>query len=448
MLVPLASLLLCVVVRMPSAEPTHKPALHFKNVAHIRTQANAGFTPFRISSPDIISGHHLTTRQRQFIAAANSWDVQSATRSAETEIFEVSIRSDGPLPDGVNMDGSVRVRSVQSLPGKGAASFDFLTVGSETHLLVLANRFGCGPATASLLSEPSQAQCNSTVIYTQRADQRDWTKWGSLPAVAPTATTHFTLAGQPHIVVAEHSEAASLGLKIFRVHLDSNGAPARFQLVQQLPCAGAVTAVAAIKADGVLWLIAAAWKASGASTKSPVFRLNSEQGLFEFHHAIQTNAPRGVIIWQQRSTKQMFVFFAEERNEETTSISSQLFIYDMNTTRFQLHQSLPTDGAHGATHFNALNGEEYLAVANFGDRTSKRYKAVSAVYTWDQEELEYRLVQELDTRGATGFAHFVLEDSDFLAVSCEGDIGKKKHQKSKLYRHVVQKPWHRSREEL
>ena len=198
-----AALLLPLIACLEMACAADRTRSHiFKSVAIIKTQGNLGFSEFRLSQsaePQLVGGG-----SKHYLAAANSWDLVSRDHSGSVELFEVSIRSGGPLADGVNMDGSLRVKSVQTLPAKGAAGIDFFSVGASTHLLVLTNRLDCGDVDAAAAA-PS---CNSTHIYSRpmqlpRGTQASWVKWTSLPghAAGPTGVVHFDIAGEPHIVI-------------------------------------------------------------------------------------------------------------------------------------------------------------------------------------------------------------------------------------------------------
>ena len=63
-----------------------------------------------------------------------------------------------------------------------------------------------------------------------------------------------------------------------------------------------------------------------------------------------------------------------------------------------------------------------------------RYEALSSLWRWDVAQRQFEKVAEVTTQGATDFEHFHLDGSDYLAVSNEGDIQKRLHQTSVIYR--------------
>ena len=48
--------------------------------------------------------------------------------------------------------------------------------------------------------------------------------------------------------------------------------------------------------------------------------------------------------------------------------------------RFTAVQAFATDGAHAAEHFRGVEGDDWIAIANFGDRLGKRYSAQSSLW--------------------------------------------------------------------
>ena len=107
-----------------------------------------------------------------------------------------------------------------------------------------------------------------------------------------------------------------------------------------------------------------------------------------------------------------------------------------NFGNFEVMASIPTDGAHGAEFFKPRNGQAgILAIANFGNRYQKRYESHSIICKFP----EFKHCQEIQTHGATDMEHFQLDIGDnhvvdYIIVSNEGDITKRKYQLSTLYR--------------
>eukprot|EP01051_Picozoa_sp_SAG22_P014675 SAG22_NODE_1817_length_3516_cov_34.397425_2_plen_208_part_00 len=123
------------------------------------------------------------------------------------------------------------------------------------------------------------------------------------------------------------------------------------------------------------------------------------------------------------------MLFAEDRSDSTTKVESRIWVLDEAAAggdgQWVLRQGLLTDGAHGAEHFETVDGVHHIAVANFGDRLGKRYKAQSTIWRCSSSATgtgaggtggQYELVQEVETQGATDCEHFVLDGQDYLAM--------------------------------
>jgi hypothetical protein len=89
----------------------------------------------------------------------------------------------------------------------------------------------------------------------------------------------------------------------------------------------------------------------------------------------------------------------------------------------------------------ACAGEEWLAIANFGDRLGAkqagvmpRYEALSSLWRWGTSQGQFEKVAEVTTYGATDWEHFHLDGLDYLAVSNEGNVQQRQHQTSVIYR--------------
>ncbi len=90
---------------------------------------------------------------------------------------------------------------------------------------------------------------------------------------------------------------------------------------------------------------------------------------------------------------QHYLFLSEDRGPDsrlgsTPRVESTLYVMGPDG-HFITVQTLPTDGAHAAEHFSA-GGQDFLAIANFGDRLGSkqagvlpRYEALSSLWQWD-----------------------------------------------------------------
>ena len=128
-----------------------------------------------------------------------------------------------------------------------------------------------------------------------------------------------------------------------------------------------------------------------------------------------------------------FLFLSEDRDTKSPRIASRLLTFNTTTNRFEVFQSIPTDGAHAAELFEGPGGKAYLAIANFGDRLGKRYASDSSVWEFDEQKRQFKQIATVPTQGATDWEHFSMQGRHYLVVSNEGDVSNGKFQISHAY---------------
>eukprot|EP00854_Cymbomonas_tetramitiformis_P016985 gene16985-20189_t len=169
-------------------------------------------------------------------------------------------------------------------------------------------------------------------------------------------------------------------------------------------------------------------------TKSSLYVLD-HQKKFQFYQSFQTTAPHDVEAFNMKGNS--FAFISSERDDSYPHLDSSLYAYDEKKGKFALHQNIPTDGAHAAKYFEAAQNS-WLAVANFGDRQRKRFKAESALFKWNSKTLKFEEHQKFMTFGATNFEYFRIGRNHYLAVSNEGDLtDSSRHHRNILYRDSI-----------
>jgi hypothetical protein len=411
-------------------------APRFIPAREVRTSGAAGFEYFRPSTGHGDGGGG-------YLVVANFWDGRSRTMDALSEVFSL---------ESARAPGGLAMRSVQTLAGKGAHGADVLTAHGR-QLLVVPSYYGCG-STRGAATE----RCKSTAIYEWR-EQRESSRPGGafvevarLATAGPAQSDHFEHGGDQYIVVGENFGDTIAVYRIDEAGLSGRGGGGgeqpslRFPRVQTLPCEGS-GAMAILSIAGEVWLVATSYhsKRGGWRTSSPVFRWHvpavaragrgqrAQLGGSGFvqEHSLPSVAPHDAEAWEMHG--RAWLFLAQDRDESSSRIDSQLFVFDAATRRFVGRQRMATDGAHGAEHFQ-LGDDHMLAVANFGDRHSKRYAALSSIWRWDVAAEQFAVVATLETSGATDFEHFVLPGGQhYLAVSNEGDVQKRLHQVSVVY---------------
>jgi len=116
---------------------------------------------------------------------------------------------------------------------------------------------------------------------------------------------------------------------------------------------------------------------------------------------------------------------------------SSLWVLNESTDKFELVQEIPTDGAEAAGMFEGPDGQAYLIVANYGDRSAKRYLSKSTLWrqvSFNTEgQLHFEQVAEVESFGATAVEHFVWRGRHYVALSNEGDVPNRLHQSSVIY---------------
>lgn len=85
---------------------------------------------------------------------------------------------------------------------------------------------------------------------------------------------------------------------------------------------------------------------------------------------------------------------------------------------FEVHQTM-TDGSVFVKDFEPMeiNGQTYLAVANYWDPATRRYNIDSIVYRWIDEKDMFVVAQRIGTYGATAVKTFVIDGEQYLAVA-------------------------------
>lgn len=219
-----------------------------------------------------------------------------------------------------------------------------------------------------------------------------------------------------------------------------------------------VASCATITINNELYLIGASYYNIGWETISIVYKFNNIDKLFYKHQSILTTGPHDVETISFNG--KYFLFFSEDRNDISSHINSNMFIWDDNINLFIHLQSINTDGAHASELF-IINNKLFLAIANFGDRQNKRYDSFSSI--WEYEEVSitstlkesinddecnsfinitknneglFKLITKIPTYGATDFEYFNISNKHYLIVSEEGDLqkGAKSFYNSHIYK--------------
>ncbi|XP_022808762.1 thrombospondin-type laminin G domain and EAR repeat-containing protein-like [Stylophora pistillata] len=171
-----------------------------------------------------------------------------------------------------------------------------------------------------------------------------------------------------------------------------------FEKVQDLPTRGA-TAVQHFTINGSLFL--AFWNYHGDihkhKTSSMIYKMNEPTGKFTLYQTLKTRD------------------FLAVANHKDGTYQLDSVIFQWNGRQFSVFQKIPTKGA---AHFKffTLNGEKYLAVANF--REGSTYSVKSVIFKWNEVFRHFVTLQSLQTYGAYDVRSFNINGHTFLAFAC------------------------------
>ena len=394
-------------------------------VASIQTQGNAGWESFRINNSD-------------YLSVANFWNGYSQDMSATSTVYNLS-----------KLNNTLELIKIFEFPSRGGHSVDFFEISESSKYLVTTNYYQCIPE--------SDVPCDSITIYKWNENLQTFNLFQYLKSKGPSQTDHFYFNNKHYIVVADNF-ANEIIIFIFDTSL------ILWLEYQRLPCIGiAAIAIAEMNNTNGIILIGASYHNEGWSTQSFVYQMNHSKynihNQFILIQEINTYGAHDAEL--QFYNQQLFLFFSEDRNEQTSRIQSNLYKFNEIEKRFVYLQNILTDGAHAAELFVVTN-YFFLIIANFGDRHNKRYKSNSELYIYNIYSDEFEIACTIETVGATDWEYFEINTNKnqplnmnnikyknldtnnnyyndfYLAVSNEGDIENRVDQISNIYQlHLI-----------
>ena len=194
-----------------------------------------------------------------------------------------------------------------------------------------------------------------------------------------------------------------------------------------------VGSMATITAGGRFFLLCACYvtQKHGWRVPSRVFVLDKAKGedkstptvgaRFVHHQALKTVGAHDVETFTAQGRG--FAFFSNDRDENSPKQHSALYSFNAENAQFELVQQVATDGAHAAEFFRSASGRDFIAVANLGDRQKNTYRRKSEIFAFHAgRDAPLESAALLSTRGATDFEAFSLANgARFLAVANEQD---------------------------
>ena len=175
-----------------------------------------------------------------------------------------------------------------------------------------------------------------------------------------------------------------------------------FEKVQDLPTRGAV-GVEHFIIDGSLFLAFANYHKTG----SMIYKMDKSTGRLSLYQTLQTRGAHGLEYISIANKHFLAVtnhYYGTYRLDST--------VYQWNGKLFVDFQKLSTNGASQFTYFK-VNGDSYLAVANYNDGSTHSIKSV--IYKWSSGK--FNRFQDIATEGARGCKAFVINGDTFIAFA-------------------------------
>ena len=94
------------------------------------------------------------------------------------------------------------------------------------------------------------------------------------------------------------------------------------------------------------------------------------------------------------------------------------------TDPFYLFQEITMDGIQDWVSFFSINGDSYMATANYrSSETANYYTLNSHVYKYNPSSLEFEIIQDIETHGARDIESFQIDNRTFIAFANERKVG-------------------------
>jgi hypothetical protein len=361
-LVRMFTLTLSLLCSSLAASPPGSP-VRLDVVASLDTAGCAGF------KYAFVDGNHL-------LVAANFWDGVSRDMGADSLVYRIAEPPPAGTPPPKVEGGGFRLAltEVQRVHGKGAHGADAFTLRGE-HYLVIPSYYGCGSA-QGIRARDSDA-CKSTLVlrYDQRsggANLGTFVEHQRLATSGPAQTVHFsTDDGTLFVAVGENFGHE---VCIYRADNGTDGTTLALARQQCLAVPGAGS-MAVAKVGSELVLVASSYHdpKTGWATRSRVFTADARSRAHHLRFAalerqpvIDTNGCHDVELARVgggERGEQLLLFLSEDRSPTGSRVESSLLVWDPNFRKFELHQRIPTDGAHGARLFEGPDGAAYVVAA-------------------------------------------------------------------------------------
>ena len=145
---------------------------------------------------------------------------------------------------------------------------------------------------------------------------------------------------------------------------------------------------------------------------SKIYKFNPSTSIFDEFFSISTHA--GIDVESFAIGSKSFFAFTNYNQGSTYAINSVVYVWDQETTQFELFQSIPTIGAVDFEYFE-IDGNSYLAVANQFDGT--QYNVQSQIMMFSTVNKQFENIQAVNTWRGQQIEQFNIGDRHFLGVT-------------------------------
>lgn len=254
---------------------------------------------------------------------------------------------------------------------------------------------------------------------------------------APSQSTHFMFKDKLYIMIADNEDGKLIAYQ-YVYRKQSRVFPFDWDLLREdVACKGvAALSILELSKDKLLLIGASYHSGEGFESKSPVYLLDASTIADDETKKLPWQLIQELPTFGAHDAEmisfqgEVYAYIAQDRNQETSFIASQVYKWNVESSQFDVFQTINGDGAHGAA-FYIYNDQLFLGIANFGDRHQKRYDAESKVFVLQNNN--FHEIASLHTIGATDLTFFAFEQRLYIAIANEGDFENKSTQVSQVY---------------
>ena len=220
---------------------------------------------------------------------------------------------------------------------------------------------------------------------------------------------HLAVGNDHYLAVAKYRSGSSYQTPsvVYRF----NHTSAKFEEYQEIDTIGAYD-WESFTVDSVHYLaVANAYHPD--QVKSVIYRFNNVTAKFEEHQKVESHSATG---WEHFTVENDdYLAIANHVNgSHLTTTKSVIYHYNNATSKFDAHQEIDTKGAHDWEHF-VVDNVHYLAVANY--RFASSYQTKSVIYRFNNATAKFEEHQEIDTNGASDWEYFAVDNKLYLAIA-------------------------------